>query len=303
MERLQLTCAWVALLAACAGPGAAQGTAARYPGPVIDVHAHLVRAEEIDSYAPGTRPGVEPLLEADAAGQIAVSGLIVMARKGDLEKTRAQNDEVKALAEKTQGRLFPVGSVHPDDGEGALKELERLKSLGFKLIKLHPNTQKFDVGSPALAAVVEKAGELGLVMIFDAFSPWDANETGKYLLLAVTHPKAKLILAHVGGSRFDEFNMFGMVRDDHFPWWPNNVWVDVSATAHFYAQSPYTEQLRWTLRKIGTDRVVFGSDWPVDAPGHAVADYQALGFTADEQRQIFCTNAKDLLSLPVDCTK
>jgi uncharacterized protein len=244
----------------------------RYDGPVVDVHAHLVQPDQLGSYAPGVKPGTGPLMELIRATPVKHSALIVIALKGDLAATRALNDLVLAEANKGGGVLFPVGSVHPDDGDLALAELDRLHALGFKMVKLHPNTQHFDVASSAVAAVVERCGELGLVVIFDGYSPFDANQPGKFVVLAISHPKAKLILAHLGGPTFNAFGLFGMFEHYRFPYWQRNVWFDLSATADFFADSPYAEQLRWLVRKIGADRVLFGSDYPFDTPAHAIED-------------------------------
>ncbi len=51
-----------------------------------------------------------------------------------------------------------------------------------------------------------------------------------------------------------------------FPYYTRNLWFDLSATAHFFADSPYEEQLVWVARQIGTDRLLFGSDWWGRAP-------------------------------------
>ena len=49
------------------------------------------------------------------------------------------------------------------------------------------------------------------------------------------------------------------------------------------------------LRKVGTDRVVFGSDYPVDDPLEAVRAVAELGFTDEEQAAILHDNAAALL--------
>lgn len=275
-------------------PGATGGPAERYRGPVIDIHAHLFTAEELASSAPaGTPAGVEGLRALDDQAGVTRSALIVMARRGDLAATRAQNDHVIAEAAHSGGRFFAVASVHPLDGAGALDELTRLAAAGVRIIKLHPNTQQFDVGAPEVEAVAARAGELGLVLLFDGYSPFDANETGKFLLLAVKQPRARIIIAHIGGPRFHEMALFAMVKV--FPYYHNNVWFDLSATSHLFAGSPYEAELRWLARQLGTDRILFGSDFPVDRPAHAVDDVARLGFTAAEQRQIFHDNAEALL--------
>lgn len=290
------------LLAACLALGAcvrAPQPAARapvaepaYAGPIVDMHAHLRLAD--DDAADPTQPrGTRELRALEAQAGAVRAALIVMARKGEPDATRARNDAAIAAARASDGFFFAVASVHPDDGDAALAELTRLAGLGVRVIKLHPNTQQFDVAADSVARVAQRAGELGLVLLFDAFSPWDADQTGKFLRLAIQHPSARFILAHMGGVRFPEFALFGMVR--RFTWYPRNVWCDLSAVATFYADSPYRDQLVWVIRAVGTDRVLFGSDWPVDTPTAAVAAVRRLGLTRAEQAQILHTNAAALL--------
>jgi len=62
--------------------------------------------------------------------------------------------------------------------------------------------------------------------------------------------------------------LFGLIR--RFPYYQRNLWFALSATAHFLVDSLYEEQLVWVARKIGTDRILFGSDWPVETPAYTV---------------------------------
>lgn len=266
---------------------------ATYSGPIIDSHAHLFTPEEQAHLTTEHPAGIEHLLELDRKAGVTRSALIVMAPRGDIAATRALNDRVIAAANTSAGRFFPIGSVHPADGKDALDELARIAATGVRVIKLHPNTQHFDVGAPEVAAVVARAGELGMAVLFDGFSPWDANQPGKFLILAVSHPEVRIIIAHIGGPKFDDMQTFAWLRI--FPWYQRNVWFDLSATSHFLAGSPYQDQLVWVVRQIGVDRILFGSDYPADTPEHAVQDVRRLGFTAAEQRKIFFDNARALI--------
>jgi hypothetical protein len=62
------------------------------------------------------------------------------------------------------------------------------------------------------------------------------------------------------------------------------------------AGGPFAEQFTWVLRKVGVDRVVFGSDYPLDDPLTAVRSVGLLGFTDDEQAAILHDNAAGLLN-------
>jgi len=282
----------LSLLTAMLGASAAQADAG-YHGPIVDVHAHI-RFTDTDAVTSDQGKGTPPIAAVDDEAGVAQSALIVIARAGQIDKTRAQNDAVIAAAKASGGRFYPVASVHPADGVDAMAELDRMAAAGVKVIKLHPNTQNFDVSDPAVAAIVRHCGEKGLVILFDSYKPWDLSEMGKFLLLAATHPETRLILAHMGLSSFRETITFAQLRKLGIG---QNVYFDVSAIAVLYANSPIQPELVWTIRTIGVDHFLFGSDWPVDTPATAERAVRDLGFTADEQKRIFHDNAARLIGL------
>ena len=225
--------------------------------------------------------------------QIARAAAITIAWPNDLRRTRARNDGLLQLAEDSGHFFYPVCSVHPADGRAALDEIDRVAAAGAAWLKLHPNTQQFDVADPAVATVVERATEKGLPVLFDAYSPWDANQPGKFVNLATAVPEAKLILAHAHGPGFSQLLVYDVMG--RYPWWRRNVWVDISVTGPMLSGGPFAEQFAWVLRKVGTDRVIFGSDYPLDDPMTAARAVADLGFTVAEQAAILHDNAESLL--------
>jgi uncharacterized protein len=260
---------------------------------IIDTHAHL-RLGDDDAALPTHTIGTADLQRLDDEAGVTQSALIVMARRGQLERTRTENDAVIAAAAASNGRFYPVASVHPLDGAAAFVELERVAALGVRVIKLHPNTQNFDVSDPAVAALAARAGELNLILLFDSYKPWDASEIGKFLLLSVQTPQTKFILAHMGFSQFRETIAFAELERLGMG---GNVWFDLSAIAPEFADSPMEPELIWIMRRIGTDRFLFGSDWPVYTPAEAADAIRRLDLTPEERAQIFHDNAAALLGL------
>jgi predicted TIM-barrel fold metal-dependent hydrolase len=61
------------------------------------------------------------------------------------------------------------------------------------------------------------------------------------------------------------------------------------------AGSPFAEQFAWVLRKVGLDRVVYGSDYPLDDPVQALAAVRSLGFSDAELAAVMHDNAAALL--------
>lgn len=226
--------------------------------------------------------------------QITRAAAITIAHRGELSRTRARNDALLRLARDSGRFFFPVCSVHPADGQDALEEVDRVAAAGAAWLKLHPNTQDFDVADPAVEKVVARATERRLPVLFDAYSPWDANQPGKFVNLAMAVPESRLILAHAHGPGFPQLLVYDIVG--RYPWWGRNVWIDISVTGALLAGGPFAEQLAWVLRKVGVDRVIFGSDYPVDDPLAALRAVDGLGFTDEEQAAILHDNAGALLA-------
>jgi uncharacterized protein len=265
-----------------------------YSGPIIDAHTHPMLTDEDQM---GEDPHTPELYRQRTDGsQIIMAAALTMAQKADLAGTRARNDAVLALAASSAGFFFPVCSVHPADGQDALAELDRIAAAGCRWLKLHPNTQDFDVADPAVAVVVRHAAGHGIPLLFDAYAPWDADQPGKFVQLAMAVPEAKLILAHAHGPSFPQLLVYDIVG--RYPWWPRHVWIDISATGSLLSGGPFAEQFCWVLRKVGIDRVLFGSDYPLDDPRVALDAVRSLGFDDDELRAILHDNAAALLAAP-----
>lgn len=261
-----------------------------YHGPIIDAHAHI-RTGDSDAIRPDQPKGVAQLRALDAQAKIGRSALIVIG-VGNPEDVRAKNDAVLAAAEADLKHFFAIPSVNPDNGDAALVELDRLATRGARIIKLHPSSQEFDVASPIVSRIAARAGALDLTLLFDSFDPLDPSQVGKFVKLTMSQPNTKFILAHMTFHRFRETITFAMLGKMGAA---RNVWFDLSAIVPNYADSPVEAELVWTMRKVGMDRMIFGSDWPVYTPAESVAAVRRLGLTVKEQKLVFNDNVAKLL--------
>ena len=256
--------------------------------PVFDVHVHLREGEKsLRAY------------EADvAASKIKLAGFGGMwfggphqALQGNPAKVRADNDAHIALAAKFP-EMIPIATVHPYDGQAALDEISRVATRGVKVLKLHPHTQQFDASDPRVLTLVKKAGALGLIVLMDNANilPGDSE---RLFNLAVNAPKTKFIFAHIGAMNFRFWNMLALARTaDNF--FADNIYFDISGTVVLVADSPIKAEFIWTLRNVGTDRVLMGSDYPQMTLGMNVAALKRLDLTAEETSNILSGNARKL---------
>ncbi|RYD15836.1 MAG: amidohydrolase [Lysobacteraceae bacterium] len=240
--------------------------------------------------------------EADAASaKLELAGYAGMwfggpnqAAQGDPAAIRAANDAQLALA-KEHPKMLPVATVHPYDGEAALAEVARVAGLGCKVLKLHPHTQQFDAADPRVLAIAKRAGELGLVVMFDNANilPGDSE---KLFNLAVQAPKTKFLFAHIGAMNFRFWNVLPMARTaDAF--FADNIHFDLSGTITVVADSPLEPEFVWTLRNVGIDRVLLGSDYPQFSLASSVEALDRLDLTEAEKAKIRVGNARRLFGL------
>ncbi|MFC4312781.1 amidohydrolase family protein [Steroidobacter flavus] len=254
------------------------------PPKIFDVHVHIWEGEKSVK---------EYLAQLAAAGQdVTRFGGIHMAVLGKVAETRAKNDELIALS-KTYPKMLPIASVHPYEGEAAFAELQRLAGLGVRAIKLHPHTQQFDAADPRVLAICKRAGELGLVVLMD-----NANilpgDNQKLFNLALQASKTHFVFTHLGALEFRFWNILPLARTAE-GLMEDNIHFDISATVVLVADSPLEEEFVWTLRNVGIDNLLLGSDFPQLSLKKSVDALNRLGLTAEETRKIRWDNAERLL--------
>ncbi|MES1264293.1 MAG: amidohydrolase family protein, partial [Variovorax sp.] len=197
-----------------------------------------------------------------------------------------------ALAAK-HPEAFPIGTVHPYDGQAALDELARIAAKGVKTLKIHPHTQHFAIADPRVLALVKKAGELGMSVLVDnaGIVPGDCEDLFN---LAVKAQKTRFIFAHMGGANFRFWNILVLARTaDGFGL--DNINFDISGTVLLAAGSPIEKEFVWTMRNVGIDHVMLGSDYPQMSLARMVEALGKLDLTPEEKTAILSGNARRIL--------
>jgi len=258
---------------------------------IFDSHVHLWHGEaSIGVY------------EAQlAAANVSVAGFGAMwfggpnqALAGQPDQIRANNDALMTLAARHPGML-PIVTVHPYDGQSAIAELERVAARGAKVLKIHPHTQKFDAADPRVLVLVKRAGELGIIVLMDNANilPGDSE---KLFNLALNCPKTTFIFAHMGGLNFRFWNILPLARTAQ-NLFGENIYFDISGTSVIAAGSPIQDEFVWTIRNVGVDHVLLGSDFQQLSLPQTLAAFEKLGLTEEEKAKIRYGNARKLFGL------
>lgn len=263
-------------------------SSAAHAQPVFDDHVHLAEGEmSLRDY--------EAQVKAAGIDEVGFGGMWFggpnTAPVGHPAQNRSNNDAQWALA-KTHPEMMPIATVHPYDGPAALAEVTRVAGLGFKVLKLHPHTQKFDPADPRVLAVVTRAGDLGMIVLMDNFNiiPGDSE---KLFNLALQAPKTKFIFAHLGGMNFRFWNVIRAARTAK-GLYADNIYFDIAATTVLLKDSPIRDEFVWTIRGVGVDHVLLGSDYPQFTLAENLAAFDKLDLTPEEKAKIRYENARAL---------
>ena len=252
---------------------------------VFDTHVHIWNGEESVL--------ADKAQLKDTQQSVTRFAAILIAKRGNMAETRRKNDELIALAAKYP-EMFPIASVHPYDDQAALDELQRIAALGVTMIKLHPHTQQFAITDPRVAALCSLAGKLGMVVLFDNANivPGDSQDLFN---LAVNTPGTKFVFAHMGATNFRFWNtiVFARTAKDFYK---DNIYFDISATVTLVAHSPIQAEFVWTIRNIGVDHIMLGSDYPQFTLRQSVDALESLDLNRGEKNAILYETARKLLT-------
>lgn len=209
--------------------------------------------------------------------------------------TNTTNDFAARYAQADPTRLLPYGGVHPRFTTDPAGDVDRLVSLGTKLLKIHPNHQAFPAnayttGLDALAKIYRRCEERGLpVMIHTGTSifPGARSKWGNPMELddvAIDFPDLPLVMAHGGRPLYMEEAFFILRRH-------RNVRLDVSGIPPLKLLDYFPR-----LSEI-VDRVLWGTDWPSpgvkDLRGN-IDQFLTLPLSDGQRRAILETNALSL---------
>lgn len=168
-------------------------------------------------------------------------------------------------------------------------EIARAKMLGAAGVKIHPDIQQVNIDDPRLCrlyAILSEAGWPVYLHMGDHRVDYRYSSPDKLVKVAKAFPKVHFIAAHLGAYRAWE-------ESDQLIGLPN-VWFDTSSVLW---SLPYPRAVE-LIRRFGSDRIFFGTDYPVTTATHELERFFRLPLLEEERRAILWDNAARFLGLP-----
>jgi len=246
--------------------------------PVIDCHGHLGSWQLVHM----AKNSIEEMIET--MDRLGIDMLCLSPFLGCFCDFRRGNDALRETISKYPDRLIGQITVNPNYPHEVLPELRRCESrYGVRMLKIHPFCHEYPVGGDGYRAFWEYADEKELVVLTHT---WESDKNcGPQLFgkIAREHPKAKIILAHAGGTQEGCRQTIEVIKEHE------NLYLD-TATSQLHVG-----MIERFVAEVGADRVLFGSDIPLLDPAAQLGRIAFAKIPEEDKQKILGLNIKRLL--------
>lgn len=262
---------------------------------IIDFHTHAFP----DKLAPAaltslsSSSGLEPECGGTVASlkEYAVKDgvdVCVVLNVATNERQQQKVNEFAAEIDGTDG-IISFGSVYPNSGE-AIEWLDRIKAMGLKGIKLHPDYQSFFVDDEKMIPLYRHIVKLGLITVFHA-----GADIGIYEPVHCTPERLSKVLKYFEGAPVVAAHFGGYLH-----WYDvekylvgKDIYLD---TSFAYARIPFPQAKRIVINH-GPDKMLLGSDMPWNRAADEIKLIKFFGLDKENENKILGQNAARLLNL------
>lgn len=223
------------------------------------------------------------------ARQRGVSGFFLLSVATNANQVTGINDaaaELVALSRSNGFETEAFGCMHPDL-QNFGDEIDHCNKLGLRGIKIHPDIQRMDIAGKEMYGLCEQLeGRMPLFLhMGDNRARYRYSEPRKLALLVDRFPGLKVIAAHFGGYQAWE-------EAERYLYGHPNIWYDLSSA--LWAMTP--EKAGRLIHGCGTDRVMFGTDYPVVTLDDYLTLFMKIELSEKERQDILYNNVKCFLS-------
>ncbi|MBN2333988.1 amidohydrolase [Candidatus Bathyarchaeota archaeon] len=249
---------------------------------VIDGHTHFAGPGR--GLQPNTVEEFTTIMDRNG-----IDAVVTCAPYSSIGKDRTYDETNEFLAKATEeagGRIIPFMRVNPHLQENALNSIKKGAKQGFRGIKFHPRNEAFPINSEELAfPIAELAVKLGMPILIHTGEPDTYGYAQPTLVgdLADSFPDLTLVIGHMGKRLYED--AICVAR------WFDNIILETSFRSH--------ADIARAVKRIGADRVVYGSDTPFGIPEVEMLKVRVADISPEEKRLVLGDNMARILGLEV----
>lgn len=259
---------------------------------VADAHAHIYpeKIAEKATASVGSFYGIPmtyvglPSVLAHTGAAAGVDRFLVCSVATKVEQVRAINRFIQEACQEYP-QFVGLAAWHPDVAD-IESELDDIQARGLKGIKLHPDFQEFRIDSSDMLPFYRAVHRRGLPILFHTGDSRKDFSSPKRLARVLDQlPELVCVAAHLGG--YTEWDTARECLKGP------NLYVDVSSSLGFLTREEALRSIHW----FGTDRVMFGTDFPMWDVKTELERFFQLGLTETENQAVLYNNFVRLYGL------
>jgi predicted TIM-barrel fold metal-dependent hydrolase len=205
----------------------------------------------------------------------------------DLDLRRA--NATIAAAAAANDRLVGCGRLDPRLGPRSIAEVRACRDAGLRAIKVDPFEQAFQVNSDLVLPALAACAEAGMPLLVVAGFPFASTpiQVGD---LAARVPGLRVLMLHGGQLAMHGLGIMDCLNVVRAV---PNVWVETSGIPETGSGS----LIENVVVGVSPERVVFGTNAPVNEPGMELERIRVAQIPEDAKRQILGPNLARVLGL------
>lgn len=243
---------------------------------MIDTHAHLGKWFNF-YYDGGDFLSMIKIMDRIGMESAWISALISIGPDYDLGNEMVL-EAMRAFPDRFKGYIT-LSPYFVDKIEG---ELKKRASQGFVGIKLHPGTHLYPIDGVNYLYAYKYADENKWPVLIHT---WGERDVRTITEIAKSYPNAIFIMGHSGGDLRSMILAVELAKD------VDNIYLDLTGSAM------YNGIIEYYVEKIGSERILFGTDFPFIDPRPAIGWVESSKIKEEDKLNILHKNAEKILSL------
>ena len=264
---------------------------------IFDIHTHTYPEAISDKAVTALNAFYEFVSEGDGtykgltkgAKEAGVEGFLLFSVATNAHQVEKVNNGIAAQVKASCAEGFKTvgfAGMHQDFADME-SEIGRCIEMGLRGVKIHPDIQGVDIDDARMLRLYEiLEGRMPVYFhMGDNRERYRFSETDKLVKIKKIFPRLEVVAAHLGGYNAWE-EAYKLAELEH-------VWFDTSSA--LWAMT--TEYAGKLIKRLGTDRVMFGTDYPVMLPKSDLDRFLAIDLNEKEREDILCNNALRFLKI------
>ena len=229
----------------------------------------------------GMDGSVQMLRERGA--QAGISQYVVLPVSNAPKRVRHINEFLLEESRKYED-FIGFGTLHAEM-EGLMEETQWILDQGLHGIKMHPDSQRFNIDDERLFPVYDLLQDKIPVMLHMGDLRYNFSHPARLRRVMDLFPRLKVIAAHFGG-----YSMYHTAKE---LLWDTDCIFDVSSSLMFMEEGVAEKY----INSYGAARMAYGTDYPLWDPVKEVEAFLKLKLTDEQFDQIFHKTAEQMLEL------